>query len=175
MPMSPASYGFPDMPCMNMASGHALHRTGLQRQNKRRSTGQFTKDFDCSCFREEVQDSCLPCSGGGGEGCLLGEPTRRRPILPRPPATLQCDAPHCPACGVSGFWIRRVTKTIRRRFIFQQPGTKSARCPADKTLVNRPLCSPIGLHKILYVRVPGGTFRPIVFSMPWKARGTVVS
>ena len=38
---------------------------------------------------------------------------------------------------------KKNTKTKKRRSIGQQPGTKSARGPADKPLDNRWLCSPI--------------------------------
>ena len=40
------------------------------------------------------------------------------------------------------------TKTNKRRYIRQQSGTRSARGPADKPVVNRPLCSSIDLHMI---------------------------
>ena len=40
-------------------------------------------------------------------GCVLGEPIRRRPVLPGP-ATPPCAAPTRAARGMSGFWIRQV-------------------------------------------------------------------
>ena len=47
------------------------------------SPHRFTWDFVCSCFRKIIQDSCLPFSEGNRNGCLLGEPTCRRPVQPR--------------------------------------------------------------------------------------------
>ena len=41
------------------------------------------------------------------DGCLLGEPNRRRPFRPGP-AWRRCRAVPCPARGMSGFWTRQV-------------------------------------------------------------------
>ena len=53
--------------------------------------------------------------------------------------------------------------TKRRRSTGQQPGTKSARGPSDEPLVSRSLCSPIGLHRISFVRVSGESLRTVFF------------
>ena len=49
---------------------------------------------------------------GKREGCFLGEPTRRRSVLPRPapprPATPPCAASPRPARCMSGFWTGQV-------------------------------------------------------------------
>ena len=42
-------------------------------------------DFVCSCFRRIVQYFFYDLLGGKREGCLLGEPIRRRPGLSSPP------------------------------------------------------------------------------------------
>ena len=55
------------------------------------------------------------------------------------------------------------SKTIRRRYIGQQPRTKSARGPADKPLVNRWLCSPIGLNRNSFVRASRDKPRSVFF------------
>ena len=48
--------------------------------------------------------------GGKRDGCFLGEPTCRRPVLlrPAPHCHLPCTGPPRPARGMSGFWIRQI-------------------------------------------------------------------
>ena len=55
------------------------------------------------------------------------------------------DSPTCLA-------RKELTETHRRRRTGQQPGTKSGRLPANNPIVNCVFCSPVGLHKILFVR-----------------------
>ena len=50
---------------------------------------------------------------------ILGGPTRRRPVLPRPDPPVVCP----------GFGFDKFTETIGRRYIGQQPGTKIASRP----------------------------------------------
>ena len=69
---------------------------------------------------------------------------------------------------------RRFTVTKRRRSTGQQPGTKGASRPADKPLVKRGFCSPIGLHRISLVRASEESFGTGA-KMPWTVRGTVAS
>ena len=90
----------------------------VTKTNKRRSTGQspgtksargpagqqrvlffhwFTENFICSCFRRDVQNSCLR-HHGGQEGRLFPgrtDPSASRPALPRPLAPPR-RAPPCP-------------------------------------------------------------------------------
>ena len=95
--------------------GHAGHEKGLHRQSgvgisvssqdqriavspfmNRSSTAcqpdivflaRLKLDFLCSCFREDIQDSCLRCPGGKQNLALLGEPSCRcpAPCHPAPP------------------------------------------------------------------------------------------
>ena len=48
-----------------------------------------------------------------------------------------------------------------RRFTGQQPWTKSGLRPADKPVVNRGFCSPIGLHRISFGRASEESFRTV--------------
>ena len=50
-----------------------------------------------------------------------------------------------------------------RRYAGQQPRTKSDRLPADKPRVNRTFCSPIGLHRVYFVRASRDTSRRVFF------------
>ena len=70
------------------------------------------------------------------------------------------------------------TGTNRRRYIGQQPGTKSASRPGDKPDVNRsstgrfvPPTVYIGFPLFVLPKRCSGQ----LFSVPWRARGTVVS
>ena len=121
---------------LNLFPGHALHEKGLQRQKgdvplvgsqeerallvsvtKRLSAAgqsrvlflhRFTWDFACSCFRGNVQATCLRCFGGCGEGLF----PRRTVLLANSPARPRPATPPCAPTrlvrGVSGFWIRQV-------------------------------------------------------------------
>ena len=79
-------------------------------------------------------------------GCLLGEPIRRRPVLPGSapprPAVPPCAAPSRPVRGMSGFWIRQINM---HRHIGQQPGTKSDHRPANKP-VSTVCCVPLSVY-----------------------------
>ena len=68
----------------------------------------------CLCLRRDIQDSCPRCFGvqeSTRDGCFLGEPTRRRPVLlglaPSVP-TPRHSPPRPDPPGMSGFWHRRV-------------------------------------------------------------------
>ena len=50
-----------------------------------------------------------------------------------------------------------------QRQLGQQPGTKSARGPVDKSRVNCWFCSPVGLHRVIFGRASGGVFNTVVF------------
>ena len=68
-------------------------------------------------------------------------------------------------------------KTNRRRYICQQPGTKSGRRPADKPFINWLsiagfVPSPVYMGFRLFV-LPGGRSGKL-FPMPWRAIWTVV-
>ena len=59
------------------------------KQPRRRYTGQQpgTKSVRGPLFallKGRIKDSCRRCLGGTRDGCLLGEPIRRRPVLPGP-------------------------------------------------------------------------------------------
>ena len=64
--------------------------------------------------------------------------------------------------------------THKRRYTGQQPRTKSGRRPADKPVINRRFCSSIGLHRNLFLRA-SVCCSGLPPSMPWGARGAVVS
>ena len=94
-------------------------------------------------------------------------PAARRPALPQPWDVRDFDSTSVHRvkyyfldmpCHRKGF-----TETNRRRYVGQQPGTKSFCCPADKPVVNRTLCSPTGLHRISFVRACEETFRTVVY------------
>ena len=48
------------------------------------------------------------------------------------------------------------------QYTVQQARTKNGRCPADKPVVNRSLCSSIGLHRVCYVCASRKLFKTIV-------------
>ena len=58
---------------------------------------------------------------------------------------------------------KKFTMTNRCRTIGQQPGTKSGHFPADQLVINRLLCSPLGLNGISFVRASENSFGTIVF------------
>ena len=61
--------------------------------------------------------------------------------------------------------------TNRRRYIGQQPRTKSGRRPADKPRINRGSTARCnGLHKVSFVRASEETFRTIVSDALWSMR-----
>ena len=63
-----------------------------------------------------------------------------------------------------------------RRYTGQQPGTKSGRGPAEKPVVNRWLCSSIGLHRISIDPASENIIRDSVFDdLEGKRDGSVVS
>ena len=66
----------------------------------------FKYELDCSCFRRDVQDSCLRYPGGHAGQMSPGraEPSTSPPARP-------CAAPPRPARGMSGFWTRQVDWT----------------------------------------------------------------
>ena len=89
---------------------------------------------------------------GKRDGCLLGEPTRRRPVLPVPApprrGAVRRPVPDPPVvCPGFGFdrsnklIIKMINMDKRRRFTVQ-----SSRNPAEKLLVKR---SPAGRHMFL--------------------------
>ena len=92
----------------------------------------FKYELDCSCFRRDVQDSCLRYPGGH-EGQM--SPGRAGPSTSFP--ARPCAAPPRPARGMSGFWTRQVTETNRRRHNGQQPRLNNALSLADKPHVQR--------------------------------------
>ena len=117
----------------------------------------FKYELDCSCFRSDVQDNCLRYPGGH-EGQMFpgrAEPSTSLPARP-------CAAPPRPARGMfarvldSASWIRQVCIFVPKRF-------SSRRNTGLKTLVNRSLCSSIGLHRISLFRASGETFKRCVF------------
>ena len=59
--------------------------------------------------------------------------------------------------------MRRVYRDKRRPFNGLQPGTKSGRRPADGSLVNRSLCSFVGLHRVSFVRASEVMFGTVLF------------
>ena len=72
--------------------------------------------------------------------------------------------------------VKRFTETNRRRYSGQQPGTKSARGPADKPRMNRlstagfvPPSVYIGFPLFVLAKRRSGQLSTI----PWRARGTV--
>ena len=74
--------------------------------------------------------------------CLLGEPTRRRPVLSRTDLPLSRAPPRrdppvvCLRFSRTCLAWKGFTDTHRRRHTGQQPGTKRARGPADKPVIN---------------------------------------
>ena len=60
---------------------------------------------------------------GKRDGCLLGEPTRRRPVLPRPVSLrhVAVRRPSRPALGMFGFWIRQVKHIASDNMVSTRP------------------------------------------------------
>ena len=81
-------------------------------------------------FRTAVYDA-LGTLGGKGDGCLLGKPTRRRPVLPGP-APHRRPAVHHPAptrpwnVRVLGSTSQGTRRAVDERFVC---GTQCALCP----------------------------------------------
>ena len=117
--------------------GHPLHENGLQRQVSvdtlvssqggtaavvpvinRLSTVRCVPPMGLHrisfvrASEETFRTAIFDALEGKRDGCLLGEQTRRRPVLPRPAqprlAATPCAAPPRRARGMSGFWIRQV-------------------------------------------------------------------
>ena len=71
----------------------------------------------CSCFQRHVQGVFFDRLGCKKDACLLGEPTRRRPVggpcwpAPPRPAVPPCAAPSRPARGMSGFGFDKSKKS----------------------------------------------------------------
>ena len=109
-------------------------------------------------FRTVVPDAL----GKRGVGCPLGEPTRRRPVLPGPVPPRRAPPRRDPPVVYPGLAStnqfpgyalhEKIAETKRRRSTGQQPGTKSGRRPADKPLIKRSFCSSIGFLDILGMR-----------------------
>ena len=77
------------------------------------STISFVRASEES-FRRRVYD--VP--GAKRVGCLLGEPSRRRPVLPfRPAPPLRCapSRPEPPMVRISGFWTRQIICCVHSR------------------------------------------------------------
>ena len=107
--------------------------------------------FYIELIERDVQDSVLDSLKGKREGCLRAGSTQRRPVLPSPapprrPAVRRPDptGPWCvrvldSTCSVLGYALHE--KGFQRQrgvgTTGQQPGTKSARGPADQPLINR--------------------------------------
>ena len=115
--------GFPGMPCMKHTETNKRRSTGHQPGTKsvrgpanktrinRGSTGYRVPPFGLhriSFVRasgESFNTVVFDCLEGKGVGCFLGEPTRRRPVLPRPAlpprrAPRRLDQPVvCPSFG----------------------------------------------------------------------------
>ena len=70
--------------------------------------------------------------------------------------------------------MKRVYIDKRRRYLGQQPGTKSGLRTTDYPLVNRSLCSSIGLHRNSFVRASEETFRTVVYDAPESKRDSCV-
>ena len=74
--------------------------------------------------------------------------------------------------------VKKFTKTNRRRYIGQQPGTKSGRRPADKRVINRRSTGFRVLPSVYMVfplSVLPGRRSGQLSSMPWRAAWSVVS
>ena len=71
--------------------------------------------------------------------------------------------------------MKRVCRVRQAPSTSQRPGTKSLFRPTDKPCVNRPLCSPIGLHMVSLVRASGGSFRTVVYdALGWGRVGCLL-
>ena len=158
---------FPDMPCMKRVQEGIGPLVSSQEERallvpviNRGSTPDFVPAFGLNrvslvraygaVFRRRV----FVALEGARDPCLLGDQFCWHPVLPDPaPPSAGRPDPH-------RLWYVRVLDSSR--YSGQQPGTKSARGPADKPLVNRGFCSPIGLNRISLVRACKGAFRTVV-------------
>ena len=90
-------------------------RTGRERDVNRGfcSSVGVKNEFDCSCFRRNVQGSVLGSLGGKRESSLLAGSTQRRPVLPSP------APPRRPAArrpDPTGPWCVRVLGSTSRLY-----------------------------------------------------------
>ena len=123
-------------------AGHALHGTGSRTSlftwtSKPGYTGKLplTQNSACAGDTQFVNHSCISIWSPKDFLCFLIQ------------RIIKCYSRTCLA------W-KMLIEANRRRYTGQQSGTKSGRRPADQPLINRLLCSSIGLHTLCLVRIP---------------------